>query len=283
MRIAIALAALTLSGCSSLLGITDPIPGDAPAGRERLELNVSNLRVAQPQMLRVRVQRILVSGTSEDWTQQTQFATSDNAVVAVGIGGEMTTREPGTATITASFAGADPATLTITVTDEPCHPVINELQTAGAAGPSDEWVELYNPCAIPYTVDGWTLGYLAASGSGAATLVTLAGEMAAGELRLYAGQQYPGAPDMRWGGGADGQLQRVSAAVALRNGATRIDSIAYGQAVIAAHPFIEGTATAGLDTGVSASRLPIDGKDENNGATDFVVVNRPTPDALNAP
>jgi hypothetical protein len=35
--------------------------------------------------------------------------------------------------------------------------------------------------------------------------------------------------------------------------------------------------------GRSASRLPFDGKNDDNGATDFMVIATPTPGTLNAP
>jgi len=65
-----------------------------------------------------------------------------------------------TATVTATL-GASLASATITITPATCstaHLVISEIRSRGAAGASDEFVELYNPTNAPVTVDAsWTL------------------------------------------------------------------------------------------------------------------------------
>jgi hypothetical protein len=49
------------------------------------------------------------------------------------------------------------------------------------------------------------------------------------------------------------------------------------------HPFIEGSRAPAMMSGRSGARLPFDGKDDGDGATDFSLVITPTPRALNAP
>jgi hypothetical protein len=38
-----------------------------------------------------------------------------------------------------------------------------------------------------------------------------------------------------------------------------------------------------MAAGISAGRLPFDGKDDDNGAADFMIISIPTPRALNVP
>src|SRR5262249_18417935 len=50
--------------------------------------------------------------------------------------------------------------------------VINEVQTAGNAGASDEFIELYNPNACAVSLANWNLYYhAAAGGAGNGTLI----------------------------------------------------------------------------------------------------------------
>jgi hypothetical protein len=143
----------------------------------------------------------------------------------------------------------------------------------------------------PMSVMGWTLNYRGANAIGATDstpMVMLTGTMAADEVRLYAGVGYTGttpAPLDTWPG-SSGVLGINNGAVGLRSGpkdtGPLVDSIAYGT-VTAGHPFVEGHATPVLGAGLSASRLPFDGKDEGDATVDFVVGSKMTPGALNAP
>jgi hypothetical protein len=285
-----------LGGCSSLLGIEDPRPaGDAgPDGldamaADHLAFNVTAVQLSQSQILRLHVQAVFSDGTTQDATAMAAFSSSDPAVASVTEHGVMSTgNQAGTATITAQLGDATPATMTVTVTTAPCHPVINELATGSATSAADEYVELYNGCTVAIGVDGWTLVYRAANAIAAdsMTMVTLAGQMASGELRLYAGAGFRGNSDGVWGGGSSGMLQQSNGAVGLRAGpidiGTLVDSIAYG-AVSPGHPFIETNPTMAMMNGRSASRLPFDGNDTGNGTADFMIIATQTPRALNAP
>ena len=116
------------------------------------------------------------------------------------------------------------ATIKATVNGTACHPVVNEVQSAGLSA-GDEFVELYNPCTVAFDVGGWTLDYRASSTVGSQDtnlLATLSGTMAAGELRLYVGPAFTGSatPDGAAWGGANGLLNasRRTARLGLRSG-----------------------------------------------------------------
>ncbi|HEY1585064.1 MAG TPA: hypothetical protein VGH63_05200, partial [Polyangia bacterium] len=49
-----------------------------------------------------------------------------------------------------------------------CHLVINEVQTGTTQTGTEEFVEIYNPCAGTITVDGWKLAYRAATNTSSA-------------------------------------------------------------------------------------------------------------------
>jgi hypothetical protein len=290
------LAAVLLASCSSLLGIQDPSPaGDGGIGSDggdggtptldHLAFNVGDVRLALGQRARLHVQAVFSNSTTQDATTTAMYTTENAGVVTVSAG-VLTAQAPGSATVTARMGSARPATVAVMVTGAVCHPVINEVLAEGGS-PADEWVEIYNPCVSPIPVGNWTLVYRGANVTGATDstlLVTLAGEMASGEVRLYANAPYPGA-DGTWTG-VNGQIGGTSGALGLRDGpkdtGTLIDAIAYGM-VTAGHPFIETRAAPAMVNGHSAARLPFDGKDDDDGAADFAIVAAPTPRALNAP
>jgi hypothetical protein len=295
-----ALLLALLGGCSSLLGIENPqprddagadaavdAPDDAEPARDRLVFSVASLRLARNQTARLHVQFIHADGAMEDVTETAGYSSDQVGIATAEQGRILAGDQPGTAVITASQSGADPALLTVTVTPELCHPVINELQTASPVSQNDEWVEIYNPCSgAPIDVAGWTLDYRAAGNIGATDdvlMVTLAGQLAPDEIRLFAGPAFGGTSD---GGWTSGVLGQTNGAVGLRDGAMSagalVDSIAYGT-VTAGHPFIEGNAAPAMVSGRSGARLPFDGKDDGDGATDISIVMTPTPRALNAP
>lgn len=307
MRPAVFLAPLGLAllgGCSSLLGIENPKPrddagtDDAPVDaaddapddvgppQDHLAFSVAGLRIARNQTARLHVQFIHADGTTEDATATAGYTTDQPGIATADTGRILAGSQAGAAMITATQGGAVPARLAVTVTQEICHPVINELQTASSASPDDEWVEIYNPCSGAIDVSGWTLNYRSATNTGATDsvpMVTLAGQLAPGEIRLFAGPAYGGTRDGAWTGGI---LGGTNGAVGLRAGAISmpplVDSIAYGN-ISPGHPFLEGNPAPAMVIGRSGARLPFDGRDEGDGASDITLTTAPTPRALNAP
>jgi hypothetical protein len=298
VRAVICLAPFLLAGCSQLLGIQDPSPRDGGLGDDAdivdggpdpdsLAFRFGDFEVAQGQTVRVHVTATYPGGDTQDVTATATYNT-DNAMVAsfAGPGLVTTGTRAGTATITASLGSAS-TSLKVTVTGAACHPVINELQTAGAT-PQDEWVEVYNPCTSAIDVANWTLVYRADDTVGSmddTLLFTFAGQLAPGAIRLLAGVGYTGTSDGQWQG-VNGQIGGVEGAVGLRSGprdtGTLVDAIAYGS-VSPGHPFTESNPLPAMTSRRSASRLPFDGKDSNDGAADFTIVMMPTPRALNVP
>jgi hypothetical protein len=285
--------AFALSGCSSLLGITDPIAThgdddthmDAPIdGTSRpgdhVEISLADFGLAQQQAVHLHAKLVHMDGSAEDITASASWA-SDNTAVATAAPGEVDGIGSGTATITASFSAATPASVHATVSAVICHPIINEVQAGGAASASDEWVEIMNPCVSSIDVDAWSLGYRAASNVGATDtnlMVTLAGSLAPGQIQLFSGPAFTGTVD---GGWANGLMQANNGGVGIRDDlGTLIDSVAYG-AVAVGHPFVEATAAPALANDNSIARLPFDGNDTDNGGADFTLVTTPTPRATN--
>jgi len=272
-----------------LLGIEDPSAGKPT---DHLVFSSADFKISQLQTVRLHVQHVHLDGTMEDVTADATYTSDDDMIAAIAGPGVINSgSQAGIATIMASLGTATPAAVKATVTANMCHPVINELFTGSSASPADEWVEVYNPCTNPVDVTNWTLDYRGANvippTPDSNLLVMLMGPMTSGELRLYAGAKYQGASDGVWvDPNPNGLIGQMNGAVALRDGpkdtGALVDSLAYGM-VAAMNPFIETKSTMMMSNGLSASRLPFDGNDTNDNATDFVIISTPTPRALNVP
>jgi predicted extracellular nuclease len=158
------------------------------------------------------------------------------------------------------------------------HIVVNELKTGGtAAGASDEFVELYNPCDVDVDLTGWSLVYRSATGTTDVTIVNLARTIASGGFLLVAGPTYSngGTPDQTYG---TGRLAQAGGGVGLRDPTMAlVDSVGYGTAT---NMFVEGAAAAAPANDQSLARIP-SGVDSNHNDLDFMVATTPTPRATN--
>ena len=288
------LATAIAEGPSTVTATLGKVTGDAvgtvgAAAPDHLVFNLADFRLAQLQSVRLHAIVVLTDGTMQDGTANATYGTDNPAVAVVSAPGQVDAgSQSGVATISATIGAARAGTVKATVTPKTCHPVINEFQTGSAASGSDEWIEVLNPCTTSIDVTGWTLVYRGANVTGGADtnlLITLTGLMAPGELRLFAGQDFGGANDGKWPG-ATGLLQQNNGGVALRSGPLStgpiVDAVAYG-VVAAGHPFIEGNPTGAMVNGRSAQRLPFDGRDDDDGAADFMLLTTTSPRALNAP
>jgi hypothetical protein len=301
VRALILLPMILLVGCSSVLGIDDPKPvidsGVSPpdvttTSTDQLTVSLTDVKLAQGQMVRLHVLLVHKDLTMQDVTASAMLTSSNDAVAKGGGPGQINGgSQVGSATITASLGTAMPATVAATVTAAKCHPVINELITGTAASPAEEWVEIYNTCSTPVPVVGWTLIYRAAPATGADTsvLVTLTGSMDPGTFRLYSGTGYLGVTDddaHKWAS----TLQQNEGAIGLRSGikdtGPLVDSVAYGDLTMnldPLNPFIEVSPAPYMTNGKSASRLPFDGNDTNDNGADVKAIATATPHASNVP
>jgi hypothetical protein len=155
--------------------------------------------------------------------------------------------------------------------------VINEVQVAGSAGASDEFVEILNPCTTEAALDGVKLVYRAAAGVTDVLLsdLTSFGKLAPGARLLLAGATFSVTtlvPDGKFTSG----LAAAGGGLGLRSATGLIDGIGYGTAT---NEFVEGTVVAAPAALTSLSRSP-DGTDTNSNVADFKAVT-PTPGAAN--
>lgn len=156
------------------------------------------------------------------------------------------------------------------------HIVINEVQIAGASA-SDDFIELYNPTNVEYSLAGHRLVKRTETGTSDSSI------KAFGEADVIPAYGY-----YLWansGGSFVGIANSTTAAVisadngvALRNGAedgglaTIVDSVGWGAA---ANEFVEGTVFA---TNPEANTsLERSGDDTNNNSVDFVITESPNP------
>jgi trimeric autotransporter adhesin len=240
--------------------------------------------LAQQQRLQFRALLVFADSSFLDVTATATWSSTAPAIASVVAGRVDAQAQSGAATVTAAAAGFS-VPISVQVTTETCHPVINEVLGQGTS-PSDEWVELYNPCTQAIDVAGWTLVYHGASSSATDTvLVTLDSSMAPGTFRLYAGVGYTGtgaaSPDGVWAG-SNGILDPSSFGTGLLKPTSGepvlVSGVAFG--VVVANPFLEGAAAPGLIAGVSGARFPFDGKDTHDGHSDFSTL-IPTPKVPN--
>ncbi len=253
---------------------------------DRVTFSLADFRMAQLQRVRLRAIAVLTDETMLDVTATASYSSDNPAVAAVGMPGEVDAgAQAGMATISASFGGRA-GTVIATVSAKQCRPLINEFQTGSGVSPDDEWVEILNPCTAAVDVEGWTLvqrGPNTTGGADSNLMVTLAGQLAPGEIKLFAGPDFPGTADGQW---AVGILGQANGAIALRMGPRDVgpigDALTYGQ-VTAGHPFTEANALPAMVNGRSAQRLPFDGRDDDDGAADFQQVMTPSPRTLNVP
>jgi len=258
-----------------------------PAVADRLMLGLGDFRLAQGQRAHLHVSAVLTDGTMADVTSTAMFASDNTGVATASAAGQIDGgSQQGSATITVRSGRAQAVSLKVTVTSKQCRPVINELQTGSGTSPDDEWVEILNPCTAAIDVAGWTLVYRGANATGStdsSLMVTLAGQLQPGDLKLFVGPAYAGANDGQW---TSGTLGQNNGAIGLRMGprdtGPLADAVAYG-IVTAGHPFIETKPAAAMVNDKSAQRLPFDGHDDDNGETDFTQVTSTSPKSLNAP
>ncbi len=177
---------------------------------------------------------------------------------------------PDLATPPAADLGTAPVDLGPPVT---CTPSVNEVQTAGAGGASDEFVELYNPCADAVALTGYALVYRSAAGTSDTLLARLDGQTLAPGAHLVVGNHgYTGTAALKYGP----SLASNGGGVGLRDAAgTLVDGAAWGTAT---NVFVQGHAAPAPASGKSVARVP-DGSHAHADQTLDFAVGLPTPGA----
>ena len=157
-----------------------------------------------------------------------------------------------------------------------CNLKINEVQTGGSGGATDEFIELYNPCPSTIDITGQGVFYRAAAGTKDITLIAFGSGKLPSKIRVVlGGSGFTGAPDITYSGGS---LAAVGGGLALKDGnGAVLDSMGWGTATNA---YVRGTAAPAVPDGSSLERLP-DGKDSGNNAADFKPTMSPTPRKTN--
>lgn len=159
--------------------------------------------------------------------------------------------------------------------------VVNEVQTGGSGGNTDEWVELYNPCTTVVNLAGCKLAYRSATNAtptDTSTIAPLNLTIAANGYLLIANSGYSGSatPDIKPFAGSG--LADTGGGVGLRDSAgALVDSMGWGSA---SNPFVEASTATNGAHGQSMARTP-NGTDTNNNMNDFKIANTPTPRAPN--
>jgi hypothetical protein len=165
-----------------------------------------------------------------------------------------------------------------------CHAVINEVLVGTTQTGTEEFVEIFNPCAGDLVLDGWRLVYRAASnvntvgGADSNTLYTFAANtLKSGGYRVLSGSGWTGAHDGTLSSGI-----AASAALGLRDAAGKlVDSVAFGSA---GGGFMEGQPALAppvvASPGGTIARIP-DGVDTDDNSHDFKRATAPTPGSPN--
>lgn len=164
-----------------------------------------------------------------------------------------------------------------------CAPVINEVQTGSIASASDEFIELFSPCATTLSLAGWRLTYRAAANATPLTATETALAMldgltlAPGGYLVLGGAAFHGRAD----GATSGGLAAAGGGVGLRDAAgALVDSVGYGTAT---NVFVRGAPAPQAPTtspAGSIGRIP-NGVDTGVNARDFRVQVVATPRAPN--
>jgi len=213
-------------------------------------------------------------GSTQDLTSLVGWSSASPGILSIsnlsGLKGRAIALALGSTTVTASL-GTVLGTKPITI-GSGCHAVINEVTTGTLANSKDEFVELYNPCSVPFQLDGETLAYRTATGTTDTVLANLAGTLPAGSYLVYGNSGFTGAKD----GSFTGDLPQLGGGLAIRNATSVIDSVGYGVALDA---YVEGVAAPAAPLGQAIARVP-NGIDTNNNAADFRI-QAATPHAAN--
>jgi hypothetical protein len=181
----------------------------------------------------------------------------------------------------ADVSRADAASDVPVAGDGGCAPTlrINEVQTAGAGGAADEFVEIYNASTCAASLTNWELRYASATGTPARRWLGAATDaIAAHGYVVLAGTGFTGT-SIGALGGTTGALSGTAGGLGLYDpGGTLVDGVGYG--ATATNVLVETAPAPAPASGQSIIRSP-DGHDTNDNSADFAASTTPTPNAAN--
>jgi hypothetical protein len=152
------------------------------------------------------------------------------------------------------------------------------VQTSGANGAGDEFVEIFNPTNGAVDLKGWTLVYRASSGSATNTILyafQTGDAIASGGYVVLGGSQYNTTIPL---GTMASSLGASAGGIGLKdNNGVLIDAVAYGTL---SNALAEGALATAPPSGTSIARYP-NGSDTNANSVDFKIENPSTPGAPN--
>ena len=285
-----------LDQTSSIIDIANSNGGDWPAGE-----GVPN---------RSSMERTSVVADSDfAWATfaGTPFATDANSNPIYGTPGAAnsqlnvtptftsTATNTATATSTATATATSTATVTPTPTNTPTvtatglppatNVVISEFRTVGPNGPTDEFVELFNPTGSAIAIGGWTLQKSNGCGATTTLITTIIPStltLAAGQHYLIRGTNYSGSVNADLT--ANLNIDDNGGIALLNSGGSIIDQVG----LCSATTYREGTALTPLTTNVNqgydrkASSTGVC-VDSNNNAVDFFLRNPSDPQNSTSP
>ncbi|MFM2152676.1 MAG: hypothetical protein RL199_1111 [Pseudomonadota bacterium] len=219
-------------------------------------------------------------GGDVDATAEAVWTSSDTskAIVSAGV---VTGVSQGNVTLSATYLGVT-GTYEVEVT-KACTPVINEVQTYGAGGATDEFIELHNPCARAIDISATTVAYRSKDGTSDFRVATLPSQttLAQGSFALLrsSSSSVPAASPLVVGTlsglSSDGGLQWRA-----RDGSVW-DSLGWG---LTTNMYVEKLAASKATDSTATPRSiarKADGIDTHDNASDFAVTKTPTPGAAN--
>lgn len=172
----------------------------------------------------------------------------------------------------------------VAATDAGCGPSmlsINEVQTAGAGGAGDEFVELYNGGSCAVSLASFELRYASAAGTaGSRRWLGQAADMLAPRgFAVLGGASYTGAT-LGMLTGTTGTLAATGGGLALVDPmGTILDQMGYGAS--STNLYVQGTPAAAPASGASVGRIPDGNRAGRTSAAAFPSTTAPTPGAAN--
>jgi hypothetical protein len=227
-----------------------------------------------------------LAGCVIDWSSLEQsLAPSDDA------GGGLDVVVPDDAAGLDTSGPEDTSTSPDAGTDAACGTpqlLVNEVQTDGAGGASDEFVEIFNagPCMVSLT--GWTIQYSSAAASSPSEIWKggAPDQISAGGYAVVGGTAFAGSTVIgKLSGGSNGSLAKAGGGVGLLAplASTATDSVAWATITASTHPFMRpttGPPAPNPPSSQAIARLP-NGTNTNSSSVDFKVTTTPTPGKTN--